>query len=266
MYKKQLSADMSFTQLEELKCPSCGEFFVAELWGTVNVMTDPDLKEALLGGVLNVQSCPKCGHIFYAERFILYHDPSTELMAFVYPQSFSPGLDEVSRREEWYNRMMKDFTDAQSDINNDEKIPYKPELFFGLDSLCRLIRAEEELKDEEEVVDYECRARKIKVLKLSPSKARQRKVYLSKNDYEEGFSTYVDVPDEIENFALIPRIIPLKLSSDSDNTESHSSFQDVIDALDKLISNNPALRRYTLFREALKSISERNFEKIISSF
>ena len=75
---------MSTAKLEQIRCP-CGEGFEADLYNSINAEDDPDLKESLVCGEINVVCCPKCSQIFYAEHFVLYHDPSVELIAFVYP-------------------------------------------------------------------------------------------------------------------------------------------------------------------------------------
>jgi hypothetical protein len=58
------------------------------LLSALSVSDNPELKEALIAGEINLVSCPKCGEMFYAECFILYHDSRNELIAFVYPLSF----------------------------------------------------------------------------------------------------------------------------------------------------------------------------------
>ena len=55
---------MSISNLEEITCP-CGEVFEAELLSAISVGDNPELKEALMAGEINLATCPKCGRMFY---------------------------------------------------------------------------------------------------------------------------------------------------------------------------------------------------------
>lgn len=157
---------MSCRKLEEIKCP-CGEAFEAELYNSINVSEDPDLKEALLSGEINVVCCPACGQIFHAEHFILYHDPGAELLAFVYPSGFAAHSDI------WHGKMKQDFTDAMAALGEAERINYEPVALFGLDRLAELLRADEENDDEVFILEYARAELGLDVIKLKRSAARQ---------------------------------------------------------------------------------------------
>ncbi|MFH1368823.1 MAG: CpXC domain-containing protein [Elusimicrobiota bacterium] len=159
---------MSTTKLEEIRCP-CGEVFEAELHNAINSVDDPELKKALISGEINVVCCPKCNQIFYAEHFVLYHDPGSELIAFVYPTSFS--ADE----KYWRDRMSEDFKKALAALP-DNAITYHPIILFGLDSLVGIIREEEEIDDEICVLEYWAENLGLNILHIRPSIARDKKL------------------------------------------------------------------------------------------
>lgn len=160
---------MSTTKLEEIRCP-CGEIFEAELYNSINSTEDPGLKEALLSGEINVVCCPKCNQIFYAEHFLLYHDPEAQLIAFVYPQSFE--TDE----EFWRKRMNEDFEKAMETMPDGAEITYQPMVLFGLDRLVDIIREEEEINDEISILEYSFSDIGVDILRLKPAAARERKL------------------------------------------------------------------------------------------
>jgi hypothetical protein len=58
----------------QLQCPHCGNEQELEIWGSVNVKLDPELKEKLLGGEINVFACEKCGKRTFYDAPLLYHD------------------------------------------------------------------------------------------------------------------------------------------------------------------------------------------------
>jgi hypothetical protein len=160
---------MSTAKLEQIRCP-CGEAFEADIYNSINAEEDPDLKEALICGDINVVCCPKCSQIFYAEHFVLYHDPSVELVAFVYPSSFK------SDEKYWKSRMEDDFEKATAATPRAAKIMYAPIILFGLDDLVQLIKEEDELGDEISVLNYSAGDIGIDVINLSPSLARRYKL------------------------------------------------------------------------------------------
>lgn len=63
----------------QITCPVCQTKFVGEVHQIVDVEQDPELKEMLLGGYLNVVQCPSCGSVTQVGTPILYHDPEHEL-------------------------------------------------------------------------------------------------------------------------------------------------------------------------------------------
>ena len=44
-----------------IRCPQCGQSFTSDVQSIVDVGENPGLKDALLGGTLNVFTCPNCG-------------------------------------------------------------------------------------------------------------------------------------------------------------------------------------------------------------
>ncbi len=155
--------------MEHVTCP-CGQVFVAELWSVVNVVTDPGIKDMLLGGELNIVRCPHCGLIFHVEHFLLYHDSSKEIMAFVYPSSFR------SKEAYWRKKMHEQYATAQEDLSGEDKLNYEPMLVFGLEQLQDLIKEDEEVEDEIRIVDYECSKKNLKTISLKRSVARKNKI------------------------------------------------------------------------------------------
>ena len=156
---------MSFAKLEEIKC-QCGEVFEAELWNAINVVEDPELKDALLCGEINIVCCPACGQILYGDHFILYHDPKSELIAFVYPISFA------EQKAHWEAKMKDDFVQATKDLIADEVINYEPILLFGLDALTDIVRTEEEDLDEISILEYCAKDLGLTLIHLKPSLSR----------------------------------------------------------------------------------------------
>ncbi len=157
---------MSSRLLQEVKCP-CGEEFEAELWSSVNVAQDPELKDELLAGQLNVANCPTCKTMVYAERFVLYHDPSAELMAFIYPAGYG------EEEEKWRDKTREDFAAAQNLIESDQRLAYPPVTLFGMDTMVELLRKEQEAFDQAAIVESLAVPLDFQARRLTPSLARK---------------------------------------------------------------------------------------------
>lgn len=211
---------MSISSLEEIKCP-CGEVFEAELLSAISVSDNPELKEALISGEINIVCCPACGEMFHAERFILYHDSENELIAFVYPMSF------MGQAAQCKKKMQNEFKAAIENFEDKNKISYEPLLFFGIEELAMMLRAEQELEDEESVLTYTASELGLSLVKISSSFARKLN---------------------------IPKIFPV-LKGEKKFTEA------AIPALKILIKHNPNLLNYVKLSEKL-SKNKNIFEEI----
>lgn len=216
---------MSISNLEEIKCP-CGEIFEAELLSAISVSDNPELKEALIAGEINLVCCPKCGEMFYAECFILYHDSENELIAFVYPLSFQNQAAQCKKK------MMKEFQLALESFTEKNKINYEPLLFFGIEDLALVIKAEQEVEDEETVLSY-----------LAPKIAIET----------------IAIPAHLARKIGIPKLIPVLKENKKLEPKSITA------ALKVLIKHNPHLMHYSKLLEKVskhKSLIEEINKKV----
>ncbi|MCG3203707.1 MAG: hypothetical protein KCHDKBKB_00379 [Elusimicrobia bacterium] len=173
---------MSYLVEQETVCPHCSYPNQAEIWSVINVQLDPELRDLLLGGEINMIECVSCKEIFYAENFVLYHDPSTQLMAFVYPQSYA------NDKSRWESKTLADFSHTQSTVPEAERLTYQPVTLFGMDALVFLVEDEEEQSIQAEIVKFYSQEHGFKFKTLSPSQARLKKIppvipYLGENEF-----------------------------------------------------------------------------------
>ena len=88
----------------QISCPNCGAPYVADIHQVIDAARQPQLKEVLLSGQLNVAVCPSCGAGGRIATPLLYHDPDHDLFMVHVPQEMN--LDQV-RREELIGRMVQ---------------------------------------------------------------------------------------------------------------------------------------------------------------
>ena len=71
----------------DISCPNCGHEYKGVVWTAIHSAQDPELKDLLLGGEINLLMCPDCAHVAFQDHFILYQDPAAELIAYIYPHA-----------------------------------------------------------------------------------------------------------------------------------------------------------------------------------
>ena len=68
------------------QCPNCGMPITVELHTIIDGAKQPDLKEQLLGGRLNLATCSACRHSGVMSAPLLYHDGEKEFLGVFLPQ------------------------------------------------------------------------------------------------------------------------------------------------------------------------------------
>lgn len=80
----------------QITCPACGTPFRAGVYTLVDVSQQPELKQALLSGQLNVAVCPNCQTGSMLGTPLIYHDGAKQLCLVYFPQELNapPGEQE----------------------------------------------------------------------------------------------------------------------------------------------------------------------------
>lgn len=66
----------------DLHCPHCKEHGKAEVWDSVNVDVNPELRDKVFSGELFLWECPHCGYKMLLPFDTLYHDMKHKFMLF----------------------------------------------------------------------------------------------------------------------------------------------------------------------------------------
>lgn len=78
---------MSSSIEQAITCPACGLKQTMQLWESVNVTLNPELKQRVLQRDLNHFACTGCGHRAAIASNLLYHDMERKLMLWLVPQA-----------------------------------------------------------------------------------------------------------------------------------------------------------------------------------
>lgn len=74
-------------QTVEINCPNCGTRFPVQLYNVVDVSQQPELKQHLLSGQLNLAVCTNCGTATMLSTPLVYHDLEKQLcLVFIPPE------------------------------------------------------------------------------------------------------------------------------------------------------------------------------------
>ncbi len=81
----------------QMTCPACGTPFRAGIYTLVDVSQQPELKQALLSGHLNVAVCPNCQTASMLGSPLIYHDSAKQLCLVYFPQELNAPPSEQER-------------------------------------------------------------------------------------------------------------------------------------------------------------------------
>lgn len=197
----------------DVECEECGEEFKGVVWTAVHAQQDPELKDLLLGGELNILFCPKCSHVAYQDHFVLYQDPLAELIAYIYPPAQERDAEFLQKT------MMVNFAEAQMVYEPKDRKDYAPVLVFGLDAFVRMMEREDRRAEQSQIAEALCAEHQIPYVKLRPSRARALRMM---------------------------RVLPCIPSSKA------PARGEVLAGLDQLLEKNPALDFYAGLRAAIR--------------
>jgi len=86
---------MSQKRTHEIACPSCGHEQQIELWDSIDVDGEPELRDSLLFNRINNVECEKCGKHFRVDKPLVYRDREQDLFIHYDPLVGSRTLPEV---------------------------------------------------------------------------------------------------------------------------------------------------------------------------
>jgi len=136
---------MSAQKTYNIRCPHCGHEQKVELYESINVSQQPDLKTALFENRLNRIQCESCEASFRIDKPLLYHDADRNILIHWMPDTVAP-------REDILDEFDKSMEDLRKVLPPDIEPP-RVRLVFTRAELVELIFIIE-AGMEERVVEY----------------------------------------------------------------------------------------------------------------
>lgn len=196
----------------DIICEECGEEYRGTIWTALHAGVDPELKELLQGGELNLTRCPQCGKVAFQDHFVLYQEPAAELLAYIYPEF------QRDQELELKKMMLNGFREAQATFPEKARILYEPILLFGLESLIEMLQAEEARAEQSQIAQVLCKENRLPITLLRPAQARQ-----------------------LHTVRVIPHV-----------QKESPSRENVLLGVKKLLTLNPALDLYALLQKQIE--------------
>lgn len=173
--------------LARVNCPSCGTVFQAPVDQILDVRMNPDIKNRLLNGAVNVAVCPSCGSGGALNIPFIYHDPENEIALLYLP--VETGRTEVERQQ-FAGRLTRQLMDS---LAPEERKGYllQPETFINMDTLIRRVLEIDGVTDED--LEYSNRQQEFlgELMQAEPEKWPEM---MQENDVliDEGFFSMLD--------------------------------------------------------------------------
>lgn len=81
----------------QISCPRCRTPLTAEIQQLFDMNTDPDAKQKLLSGSVNMIQCQSCGYQGLYPTPIVYHDPSKEMLLTYFPPELGVSINDQEK-------------------------------------------------------------------------------------------------------------------------------------------------------------------------
>ena len=126
-------------------CPSCGNQFRTPVTQVLDVRADPQAKNRMLQGAVNVAVCPSCGMGGALNLPFVYHDPEKEAALLYLPAEV--GQNEVQRQKA-AGKLTRQLMDS---LPQEERKGYllQPETFLGLETMVKRVLELEGVTEED---------------------------------------------------------------------------------------------------------------------
>lgn len=138
---------MSSKDKHNVTCPQCGHEQETLVWNSINVTRDPELKQKLFNGELNVFKCNTCKHTGLINAPLLYHDMERKYCVQYYPQ-------ESLKEDSFLRQFSQEGKWSYEKIDNLTKMLPKggaylatPHFVFDMNEMIRYIKFRDRLFD-----------------------------------------------------------------------------------------------------------------------
>ena len=137
---------MTIKEEQLMGCPVCGHKQLAEFYQAINVKLNPELKEKLFNGQLNMFTCEECGKKAVVDLVFLYHDMDKRFCVQYCPVELV--VQQSDKLSEMYT------VDGKLNVPSNIQLPetaqymYEPHIVLSLDEMIRYVQFRDALYEK----------------------------------------------------------------------------------------------------------------------
>ena len=129
---------MTIKEEQVMGCPACGHKQIAEFYQAINVKLNPELKERLFKGELNMFVCEECGKKAVVDLVFLYHDMDKRFCVQYCPVELV--VQQSDKLSEMYTVDGRLSVPANIQLPETAQYMYEPHIVLSLDEMIRYIQ------------------------------------------------------------------------------------------------------------------------------
>lgn len=133
---------MSQIETIEIECPECKEKQATTVWYSLNSSLDPEDKELLFAGKINMFHCQTCSHDAFIPLDFLYHDMGKRFCFQFYPLHYL-------ENDEFFNSFTPEGQPAFGEMTEktEKQAPYflRTHVVFSMDALIHYVMFRDKL-------------------------------------------------------------------------------------------------------------------------
>ena len=129
---------MTIKEEQVMGCPACGHRQIAEFYQAINVKLNPELKERLFKGELNMFVCEECGKKAVVDLVFLYHDMDKRFCVQYCPVELV--VQQSDKLSEMYTVDGRLSVPANIQLPETARYMYEPHIVLSLDEMIRYVQ------------------------------------------------------------------------------------------------------------------------------
>ncbi len=129
---------MTIKEEQVMGCPACGHKQIAEFYQAINVKLNPELKERLFKGELNMFVCEECGKKAVVDLVFLYHDMDKRFCVQYCPVELV--VQQSDKLSEMYTVDGRLSVPANIQLPEAAQYMYEPHIVLSLDEMIRYVQ------------------------------------------------------------------------------------------------------------------------------
>ena len=133
----------------ELTCPQCGNMQEVEIWDSLNVTSDPELRNRLFNADINIFKCESCNHKAIISVPLLYLDMGKRYCVQYYPPE---AIEDDNFLAQFTTEGRWNFRDIPELVNNELDYMGNPHIVFSLSDMMQYIKFRDKLHDKAELI------------------------------------------------------------------------------------------------------------------